>query len=159
MSSAESGSRKGLSIAIWITIALIVLIGGVFLYEVVSFSEEATAETDTVEQLEARAAGLLERGDAERGAQLIETHQCAACHVIGAENDIAPAFVGLADRAGERNPPLSAAGYVYESIINPSAYIVAGYQNAMVQNFKDRVSEQDLADLMAYLLMRTSSAP
>lgn len=148
---------NGLTIAIGITVLLILLIGGVFLIEVFSFSEEATAETETTEDLEARAELLLAQGDATRGEALIETYQCAACHVIGAENNIAPPFAGLADRAGERKPPLSAGAYLYESIINPSAYIVEGFQNAMVQNFKDRVTEQDLADLMVYLLTRTSS--
>lgn len=156
----KTGAKRGngMSIAIGITVLLILLIGGVFLIEVFSFSEAATAETETTEDLEARAAALFARGDAARGEALTETYQCAACHVIGAENNIAPPFAGLADRAGERMPSLSAAAYVYESIINPSAYIVEGFQNAMVQNFKDRVTEQDLADLMAYLLTRTSGS-
>lgn len=155
----KTGAKRGngLTIAIGITVLLILLIGGVFLIEVFSFSEEPAGETITADDIEAQAAVLLTQGDAARGETLLETYQCAACHVIGAQNDIAPAFDGLADRAGERKPPLSAVAYIYESIVNPSAYIVEGYQNAMVQNFKERVSEQDLADLMAYLLTRTSA--
>jgi len=158
MEKTDAKRGSGLTIAIAITVLLLLMIGGIFLLEVFSFSQEPTTETETVEEIEARAAALLAQGDATRGETLIETYQCAACHVIGAQNNIAPAFDGLADRAGEQKPPLSAAAYIYESIVSPSAYIVDGYQNSMAQNFKERVSEQELADLMAYLLTRTSSS-
>ena len=157
MEKTDAKRGNGMSIAIGITMLLILLIGGGFLFEIFSFSEEGTADAETTEDLEARASALVAQGDAVRGATLIEAYQCAACHVTGAENNIAPPFAGLVERAGERNPSLSAAAYVYESIINPSAYIVEGYQNSMAQNFKDRVTEQDMADLMAYLLTRTSN--
>jgi hypothetical protein len=49
-------------------------------------------------------------------------------------------------------PGLSAAGYLYESIINPSAHIVPGYVNSMPQDFATRMPEDDLADILAYLL-------
>ncbi len=157
MTDAGTKRNAGLPVAIFVTVVLILLIGGVFLLEVFSFSEEAALSSAPDEDIEARAAALLAQGDATRGAVLIETYQCAACHVIGAENNIAPPFAGLADRAEARHPSLSAAAYVYESIVNPAAFIVEGFQNSMVQNFKDRVTDQDLADLMAYLLTQTGS--
>jgi cytochrome c2 len=106
----------------------------------------------TVTSLETRAAVLAALGDPVRGDALIETYTCAACHRAGAANGVAPSFVGLHERAAERDPALSAAAYVYQSIVQPTAYLVEGYANAMPQNYGDRLSEQEIADLVAYLL-------
>jgi hypothetical protein len=43
--------------------------------------------------------------------------------------------------------------YLYTSITNPNAYIVEGYQpNVMIQTYGQTLSDQDLADILAYLL-------
>ncbi len=83
---------------------------------------------------------------------LVETYQCIACHRIGAANGVAPAYEGIAARAAARRPPMPAASYIYESITNPSAYIVEGYVNSMIQDFAQRLSDQELGDIIAYLL-------
>ena len=43
--------------------------------------------------------------------------------------------------------------YRYESIVNPGAYVVQGFQSGiMPQDFGETLGEQDLADLVAYLM-------
>ncbi|MGJ3238392.1 MAG: c-type cytochrome [Anaerolineae bacterium] len=43
--------------------------------------------------------------------------------------------------------------YIYESIINPNDYIVEGYvAGVMIQGYGDALSEQELYDLVAYLV-------
>lgn len=56
---------------------------------------------------------------------------CGGCHVIGDNNpsiEIGPSLVGLADRAGDRVPGLSAAEYVAQSIRQPQAFTAPGYE-------------------------------
>jgi mono/diheme cytochrome c family protein len=95
---------------------------------------------------------LLEGADASNGALLVEQYQCIACHRIGAENGVAPAFVGIAERAATRRPPLTAAAYIYESIVNPTALVVEGFGPVMLQDYRDQLSDRQLGDIIAYLL-------
>ncbi|NDJ59901.1 MAG: c-type cytochrome [Chloroflexi bacterium] len=95
---------------------------------------------------------LLANADPANGALLVETYDCTACHRAGVEVGIAPSFVGIAERAAERRPPLSAAAYLYESITAPDAYVLEGYSNSMVQNYDERITDDDIGDIIAYLL-------
>jgi hypothetical protein len=38
-----------------------------------------------------------------------------------------------------------------QSILEPSAYVVSGFRDIMYPNFKEKLNEQDVADLIAYL--------
>lgn len=81
---------------------------------------------------------------------------CAACHNMdaseGDETD-APFTAGTASRAESRVPGLSAEEYIREAIVNPDAYLVEGYEaGSMYQTWGDDISEEDIADIIAYLL-------
>ena len=93
----------------------------------------------------------MQDADPTNGASLIEQYECVACHRI-AVNNIAPKFVDIAERAATRRPPLTAAAYIYESIVHPAAFVVDGYNTVMPQNFRDRLSDRELGDIIAYLL-------
>jgi hypothetical protein len=60
----------------------------------------------------------------------------------------------LGERAATRREPLTAAAYIYESILYPAAHVVADYPNVMPQNFPQRLSNKELGDLIAYLLQQ-----
>jgi cytochrome c len=94
--------------------------------------------------------GELPAGNAADGEQIFNVQQpCHTCHV---DQPIGPAVAGLADRAGSSKPGYSADLYLYESIAYPGAHIVQGFTDGiMPQNFKDVLSPQQLADLVAYL--------
>jgi hypothetical protein len=48
---------------------------------------------------------------------------------------------------------MSAEDYIYESIMDPSAYLVEGYpDNVMLKNYGELISTDELADLVAFLL-------
>lgn len=145
----------------WPVLAALALLVGVtlvFLIEfVISTETEIAARRATPEPLAADAyadqlAALLVDADSANGARLVEQHHCTACHRQGAANGIAPAFVGLSERAVSRRPPLSAAAYVYESIVHPLAFVVEGFNPAMPQNYPEVLSDQELGDIIAYLL-------
>jgi cytochrome c551/c552 len=109
-------------------------------------------ETLSVADLRARADALLENASAERGQALLDTYECGACHRGGAANGVAPSFEGTAERAAQRDLQLTAAAYIYQSITQPGAYIVEGYANAMPQNYGTRMTDQEIGDMIAYLL-------
>jgi cytochrome c2 len=144
---------KTLGAPVLVAVALLIGVTLIFVFEFFSYSPASSIEaTVPADSYVGVVAGLLANADSEHGETLLTTYGCAACHRAGAENHVAPSFVGIAQRAGERRPPLSAEEYLYESIVHPSAYIVEEYPNAMPQNFAERISNQDLGDLIAYLL-------
>ncbi len=109
-----------------------------------------TSQAAAVDQ--AKVDALLKIGNAADAESIIESMGCPVCHRQGAENGIAPSWVGIAARAATRRPGLSAAAYLYQSITNPSAFVVPGYTDVMPKDFAQRMSDQQLADVMAYLL-------
>lgn len=101
-------------------------------------------------------------GDAEHGKELFKNGvdgapACTVCHAtskgFGFGNHLSgPNLQGVGERAGERVEGLTAEEYITQSILQPSAFVVEGYANIMYPNFADHLSEQDTADLVAYLM-------
>ena len=81
---------------------------------------------------------------------------CVSCHNYDeseGDEENAPYTAGTATRAETRVPGLSAEEYIHESIINPDAYVVENYNAGdMYQTWAEELSEQEIADLVAYLL-------
>ncbi len=99
----------------------------------------------------------LPAGDAERGAMLFRTSieempTCNGCHSVQETMINGPALKGLGKVAGERVGGLSAGDYLYQSISQPAAYLVSGYANTMYNAYGGRLTAQQIADLIAYLL-------
>jgi len=100
-------------------------------------------------------------GDTVQGEELYAlTYNCVACH--GALDDSSwvgtgPWLGNLAENAPNRVAGISTEQYIYESVLNPSAFVVDGYTDGLMPlNFRDRMGEtvespQDLADIIAYL--------
>ncbi|WP_020401591.1 cytochrome c oxidase subunit II [Gracilimonas tropica] len=89
----------------------------------------------------------------ERGEQLVGLQGCASCHSMDGSDGIGPTWQGLWGK--ERNFESAASvsadeNYIRESILNPSAKIVEGYQNQMV-SYEGRLSDDDISDIIAYI--------
>jgi cytochrome c len=99
-------------------------------------------------------------GDPARGAQIFRTGingapPCSTCHQVveGAFGfSIGPNLAGVAERAGTRVEGLTAEDYLNHSILNPHEYLVSGYRDIMYPDYSEHFTEQDTADLIAYLL-------
>ncbi|MEO8398112.1 MAG: c-type cytochrome [Chloroflexota bacterium] len=111
----------------------------------------STAESIASNPDSERVAALLALGNAVDGASVINQYGCHVCHTTQVAG-VGPSWVGIAARAVTRRPPMSAADYLYESITDPSAYVVPNYQNVMPGDFGRRMSDLELADVIAYLL-------
>lgn len=92
-------------------------------------------------------------GDANRGRDLFNTNACHACHSLNAgENKVGPALYGIWQRATTRKPGLSAQEYLRESIVEPNAFVVPNFNaGIMPATFGKQLSEQDIADLIAFM--------
>lgn len=103
-------------------------------------------------------------GDTARGKELYTSTRlgiksaegCESCHKQDAstgDESKAPFTSGTGTRAETRVPGVSAEEYIHESIVNPDAYVVEGfYAGDMYQKWGEELSEQEIADLVAYLL-------
>ncbi|MBI4788891.1 MAG: c-type cytochrome [Chloroflexi bacterium] len=69
---------------------------------------------------------------AAAGKQIVETKgACLTCHGIGSPGTRAPDLQGIGARAASRKPATSAEQYLLESLVDPCAYVVEGYQCIM----------------------------
>ena len=96
-------------------------------------------------------------GDADRGLDLTVPHNCIGCHLTdNSLVDVAPTWFEIADTAVGRAEQLALAGpalYLYNSITNPNEHIVDGYtSDVMPLTYSEDLSNQDMADLLTYLL-------
>lgn len=100
-----------------------------------------------------KIAAALPAGSVESGARLFVSQGCTGCH--SQEKDkrvVGPSFYGLWTRAGTRQPPTGAKGYIYHSIVAPNDYVVDGYQpNIMQQTFATQLDPQQIADILAWI--------
>ena len=93
-----------------------------------------------------------ESGDEANGEALFTSLGCSACHSIGTDALIGPGMAGLADRASGRVEDLSVGQYIYQSIVDPSAFVVSDFpDNVMPQVFADMLTDEELNDLVEYL--------
>ena len=141
---------------VFIVIGILVVFSVIFVVEFINLgggSEAIDAGELTADTYLSVVEPLLVDANAANGPALLEKHICVTCHMgAAAENRVAPDFAGIADRADSRHPPLSAAAYIYESIIYPNAFEVAGYSGQMPQNYPQDIPDDELGDIIAYLL-------
>ena len=116
-------------------------------------SQPAGAPSSSIdaELYAAPVATALAGASPAAGEKLIAEYACGACHLAG-DGRIAPLFPGIADRAIDRRPPLSAEQYLYESIVRPTAFLVPDYAGAMPINYADRLSQSEIGHIIAHLL-------
>jgi mono/diheme cytochrome c family protein len=93
-------------------------------------------------------------GSPDSGRQLFLSQGCGACHAIqgvqGAVGTIGPPLNGIATRAGERKPGMSAEQYIRESITEPDAFTVEGFQRGLMPKLP--LNDQQVNDLVAFLV-------
>lgn len=78
---------------------------------------------------------------------------CITCHALAPGGfALAPPIPGIAVRAAQRVAGLSAAAYLTQSVRDPDAYLVPGYRNLMYPGYADHFTDQDMRDLIAFML-------
>jgi mono/diheme cytochrome c family protein len=78
---------------------------------------------------------------------------CIGCHALTSGGfSLGPAMTGIRERAAQRIEGLDAAAYLTESILQPDVFLVPGYRSLMFTDYRNHLSDQDLDDLIAYLM-------
>lgn len=144
-----------LGVPVVLALLLVIAVLAVFVFGILlpQMHAEPQVESTVVagaDSYRERLDALLAIAQPENAEAALVKYTCTACH--RAPSTIGPAFDGVAERAATRRPPMPADAYIYESIIHPSVYVVEGYQDVMLRDIGDRISDQELADILAYLL-------
>ena len=87
-----------------------------------------------------------------RGRQVYRQMNCGSCHdpnLFGQR--LGPPLDHIGSVAATRRPGMSAEEYIRESIVDPGAYVVPGYQDTMPRGLGRDLSPTDLEALVAYL--------
>ena len=101
-----------------------------------------------------------EIGDPARGQEIYTTGAgllsipCVNCHTLeeGGSEKYGPSLVGISAQAGERVSGLDAVEYLRQSIVEPSAYVVEGFDDNMEKFYSLLLSEEDIDHLVAFML-------
>lgn len=102
-------------------------------------------------------------GDPAAGETLAQDLGCTGCHIL---STVGPPWEGEGDLAGigaraesrieqdnYTGQATTAQQYLIESIVLTNAHVVEGYDSGLMPgNYGERITEQNLADLIAYLL-------
>lgn len=97
-------------------------------------------------------AGGTEGSLASQGEKLFQKYACNTCHMTGPQGR-GPVLTGIYGKPVQlaNNQVVTADdNYIRESILNPQAKVVAGFQPIM-PTFQGQVSEDDLIKLLAYV--------
>jgi mono/diheme cytochrome c family protein len=92
-------------------------------------------------------------GDVNRGALVFAgVGTCSTCHdTRQGITIVGPSLRGIAERAGTRVPDQDADTYLHNSILNPKAFVVPGFNPVMPETFNRVLNPQQIEDLVAYL--------
>jgi mono/diheme cytochrome c family protein len=122
-------------------------------WEATALAGEITTPQPTPTPLAADASPV------EIGQAVYAAQGCAGCHgEAGGVGVVGPSITGIASRAGNTVPGLSAEEYISQSIVQPNAYIVPQCPtgpcaaNLMPQNYGQTLSPAELDGLVEYLL-------
>jgi cytochrome c oxidase subunit 2 len=89
-----------------------------------------------------------------RGRQYAEQFGCLACHSTDGSTLVGPTWQGVFGHEvtlEDGSTVVSDEAYLRESILNPSAKIVSGFQNIMPPNIAADMSDAQLADIIEYI--------
>lgn len=133
---------------------LLVVIFSLFALLITACSADSAGESEPV-------------GDPERGRKVFEDTKrvrCTACHRLDDKKFFGPSLLGISERAGDRAPDVSAVEYLQQSLLEPSAYLVEGFDHREMKTYKvvdpDEVdflmfgmlTQEEFNDLIAFLL-------
>lgn len=95
----------------------------------------------------------LNRSPVALGGDLYKNRGCAQCHSVDGAHGIGPTFKGLYGRTEHLvggGTVVADENYIHESIIEPMAKVVLGY-NPVMPTFKGKLKDKEIAALIEYI--------
>ena len=124
----------------------LVLGAALWLFTGEPFGDNATTDSTTPAVVDTEAAA--------RGQVLAQETGCLNCHSIDGTASTGPTWKGL---VGASRPLASGEtvvadnAYLFNSIVDPTSQVVAGFEAVMPTTYSDQLSEQDIDDLVEYI--------
>ncbi|MDP6824117.1 MAG: c-type cytochrome [Dehalococcoidia bacterium] len=113
-------------------------------------SADTSAPADSPEPTQVPAALV---GDATNGEALFTgASGCSGCHATGSTGGVGPGLSGIGTTAGSRVDGQSADEYLNTAIVSPNDFVVPDFAPIMPVTFGEKLSEQEIADVIAYLV-------
>lgn len=117
-------------------------------------ADDSVAGSPSTEDSVAAAPTTLAATVPPSGAEIAQLSGCAACHSVDGSELVGPTWL---DIAGSERPIegggtiLADRDYLRESIVDPSAVIVAGFPDVMVKTFGETLSAAEIDALIDYI--------
>ena len=95
----------------------------------------------------------LNRSPVALGGDLYKNRGCAQCHSVDGHRGIGPSFKGIfgkQEHLADGSTVLVDENYLHESILEPMAKVVAGFQPVM-PTFKGKLKDKEIAGLIEYI--------
>ncbi len=126
---------------------LVVLVVGVGLF---LFTGESLGDGTT----ETSAPLTVDTDAAARGMTLAESEGCLQCHTVDGRPGSGPTWAGIAGSVRpltDGDEVIADDTYLFNSIVDPGAQIVEGYDDLMPTFYVDQLSEAQINDLVEYI--------
>ena len=107
------------------------------------------------------AGGSSHGSLAEQGQKLFEQNGCSTCHLLDQQGRC-PILRGLYNKPVQLDDGRTVTAndsYLRESILEPNAKVVSGFQPNIMPNFKGQISEENVIQLIAYIKSLTPATP
>ena len=91
----------------------------------------------------------------DRGKAWFNQFGCSACHTLDGTRLVGPSLLGLygtEETFEDGSTTIVDEAYLYESITNPAFRIVQSYPNGMPGNFLERMTEEQIQDVIAFIM-------
>lgn len=86
------------------------------------------------------------------GKRLLATY-CVSCHSTASDVVVVgPSLAGMAGTAAGRTERHDAEGYLRESIEDPGAYVVEGFEDLMPESLSKSLTDEQIDAVVAYLM-------
>lgn len=135
-------------------IGVVVVFAAGMLVTVVLLASEPKEKAEAAKPPQGTAAPAKPpSGNPAAGKQLFSANACASCHTFApasAKGTIGPDLDKLAADAKKAGRG-SEQQYAFESISDPNAYVVPGFPQGVMPNFGAKLSNGEIADLVAFI--------
>jgi mono/diheme cytochrome c family protein len=144
------------NLRLFVVVAVLLVVGMLAAVEVFGAEHEAKEAGGREQTTEATTTGATETGQTETGAaegdpaaggQVFTSAGCTSCHTLSAAGSTSQTGPNLDEVLQGKD-----AAFIRESIVNPDAEVAEGFsQDLMPENYGEQLSDEDLANLVAFL--------
>jgi mono/diheme cytochrome c family protein len=144
----------GRNLRVFVAVAVLLVVAMLAAVEV--FGESHEAEREGGEATETQeggggGGGGGGQGDPAAGKEVFAQRGCETCHALADAGSTAEVGPNLDEALQGQD-----AAFIQESIVEPDAVVAEGFSpDLMPENYGEQLSEQELADLVAYLAQTT----